>query len=153
MGQPVENYIIRVYRRDEKDPVMVTGVIEEVGSDRSVSFRSMEELVKVLLRQNKDACLEKWIRLCPERLKLKLPVRIEGVDAGGRPFTEETTLEDLSACEAYFFMRNSVNIDAGLRLVMDPSGAGLEMQGKVIDMEAGQDGNRVGMLFDTGKKR
>jgi hypothetical protein len=44
----VESYIVRIYRRDERNSTRVHGIVEQVGSNRSRSFNSMRELVVVL---------------------------------------------------------------------------------------------------------
>ncbi|UCF30745.1 MAG: hypothetical protein JSV26_11985 [bacterium] len=44
----MDNYIIRIYRREENDPGNVTGIVEFVETERRESFRSAEELLEIL---------------------------------------------------------------------------------------------------------
>ena len=50
MGAPVgETYIVRIYRREEKAPRKIVGVVEKVGDGGERSFRSTEELVELIV--------------------------------------------------------------------------------------------------------
>lgn len=46
---PMENYIVRIYRRDEKDPQKIVGVMEEVGVKGKKPFKSFDELSSMLV--------------------------------------------------------------------------------------------------------
>jgi hypothetical protein len=39
-----EHYIIRIYRRDQQDPGMVVGTVEQVGEKLKMGFTDFEEL-------------------------------------------------------------------------------------------------------------
>ena len=41
-------YVIRIYRRDESEPGMVVGIVEDIGTNVKQRFASFEELKKVL---------------------------------------------------------------------------------------------------------
>lgn len=41
-------YIIRIYRRDESEPGMIVGIVEDIGTDLKQRFSSFEELKKIL---------------------------------------------------------------------------------------------------------
>ena len=41
-------YIIRIYRRDESEPGMIVGIVEEIGTNVKQRFSSFEELKKIL---------------------------------------------------------------------------------------------------------
>ena len=41
-------YVIRIYRRDESEPGMVVGIVEDIGTNVKQRFSSFEELKKVL---------------------------------------------------------------------------------------------------------
>ena len=59
----MENYIVRVYRRGDQNPDEVVGRVEMVEVDDKRPFRSLSELVKILL-------------LCPgdlEKSELRVP--------------------------------------------------------------------------------
>lgn len=44
----MENYIIRVYRRDIQNSSGVTGLVENVENEERVAFHSLEELCSIL---------------------------------------------------------------------------------------------------------
>lgn len=44
----LENYIVRIYRRDLSDPERIVGVAREIGSDRNCRFGCFEELKRIL---------------------------------------------------------------------------------------------------------
>jgi len=44
----MENYIVRIYRRDDSDPDAVMGVVESVEDDRQQTFDSIEQLSSLL---------------------------------------------------------------------------------------------------------
>jgi len=44
----MENYIVRIYRRDDDDPDAVMGVVESVEHDRQQTFDSIEALSSLL---------------------------------------------------------------------------------------------------------
>ena len=46
----MDNYIIRIYRREGNDPAKVTGIVEEVGTDDRKVFKSPDELWNILNR-------------------------------------------------------------------------------------------------------
>jgi len=48
MGESMENYIVRVYRRDVQNMREVTGLVENVESEEKVVFHSLEELCSIL---------------------------------------------------------------------------------------------------------
>lgn len=47
----MKNYIIRIYRQDESDDNQVVGIVESVETETKNSFSSMDELVKLLCKQ------------------------------------------------------------------------------------------------------
>lgn len=46
----MDSYVIRIYRRDGSDPANIAGQVEFVEQEETCSFRSAEELLKVLAR-------------------------------------------------------------------------------------------------------
>jgi len=44
----MENYIVRVYRRDIQDTCGVTGIVENVENEEKLVFHSLEELCSIL---------------------------------------------------------------------------------------------------------
>ncbi|MBI5193677.1 MAG: hypothetical protein HZA08_09590 [Nitrospirae bacterium] len=47
----VDNYIVRIYRRDEEDIRKVVGIVEHVGAEEKQAFHSMDELCGILSSQ------------------------------------------------------------------------------------------------------
>ncbi len=45
----LENYIIRIFRRDEEDPARVAGLLESVERETRYSFQTWDELRDLLL--------------------------------------------------------------------------------------------------------
>lgn len=48
----MENHIVRIYRRGEKDRTKVTGVVESVGRDTRHTFHSLNSLRSVADRED-----------------------------------------------------------------------------------------------------
>lgn len=46
----MENYIVRIYRRDEKDRTKVTGVVESVERETRHTFHTLNSLRSVLMQ-------------------------------------------------------------------------------------------------------
>jgi len=47
----METYVVRVYRRDPARPGEIVGIVEQVGTERTLRFSNVEELRAILLRQ------------------------------------------------------------------------------------------------------
>jgi hypothetical protein len=45
----LDNFVIRIYRRDRSDPRLMVGIVEEVGSRKKRGFTTFEELREILL--------------------------------------------------------------------------------------------------------
>ena len=45
----MENYIVRIYRRDEKDRIKVTGVVESVERETRHTFHTLNSLRSILM--------------------------------------------------------------------------------------------------------
>lgn len=44
----MESYIVRIYRRQEKHPREVVGIVEEVEAEEKKAFKNMDELMEIL---------------------------------------------------------------------------------------------------------
>ena len=44
----MENYIVRIYRRDKNAPCKLTGVVEDVRTEDKKAFRNLDELWEIL---------------------------------------------------------------------------------------------------------
>jgi len=91
----MEDYIVRIYRRKEENGGLF-GVVEEVGAEGRKVFRNMGELVRLLMGEIFED------RRREDRIRLSIPATVEGNDSAGRPFSEETVIEDLSPRGAGF---------------------------------------------------
>jgi len=45
----LDNYVIRIYRRDKSDPRLIVGIVEEMHSRRKRGFNTFDELREILL--------------------------------------------------------------------------------------------------------
>ena len=50
----MENYIVRIYRRDADDPQKIAGLVELVGIEQKESFANFDELRDILGPAKKD---------------------------------------------------------------------------------------------------
>lgn len=48
----MDNYVVRIYRRDTKNPGLLVGVVEEVGVEGNRAFHSLDELWAILRTGN-----------------------------------------------------------------------------------------------------
>lgn len=56
----MENYIVRIYRRDETDPDKVAGTFESVESENRKAFTSLSSLIDLLTpKRDSYPCLDK----------------------------------------------------------------------------------------------
>lgn len=53
----MENYIVRIYRRDAADPNKVTGVFESVERETESSFTTLKSLMSLLANDPADETL------------------------------------------------------------------------------------------------
>jgi len=58
----MENFIVRISRRDASDPERVMGQVEVIGKEEKQAFKNIEELMEILSRQEKGSD----IRFCVE---------------------------------------------------------------------------------------
>ncbi len=49
----VDNYIVRIYRREKDNPRLLVGLIEEVGVSGKKAFNNLDDLWEILNRQKK----------------------------------------------------------------------------------------------------
>jgi len=50
----MENYIVRIYRRDPNSPGKIVGIVEEVGGTEKRVFKNFDELWLTLVFPNMD---------------------------------------------------------------------------------------------------
>ena len=51
----MENFIVRIYRRQTDDPDCITGVVEKPGLSENKRFSSIEELIEIIAPHNSSA--------------------------------------------------------------------------------------------------
>jgi len=56
----LENYVVRIYRREKNDPRILVGVIEEVGVEGRRAFSNLDELWGILNSTQRG--LARWMR-------------------------------------------------------------------------------------------
>ncbi len=54
-GENMENYIVRIYRREKDNPRLLVGLVEEVGSAGKKAFNSIDDLWEILNPQDRGA--------------------------------------------------------------------------------------------------
>jgi len=94
-----------------------------------------------------------------EGFTFPLPTQVEGLNARGKEFTEETILSYISHQGSSFYLKNPVNIGCRLRLVIDlpeklaeDRNLKLVIKGKVALVETINDhntGQKVTIRFDS----
>ncbi len=55
----MDNYVIRIYRRDERNPGKVAGLVEFIEQEQTKSFKCVEDLVKILGLKGKMSTKER----------------------------------------------------------------------------------------------
>lgn len=88
-----------------------------------------------------------------------LPTRVQGINARGQEFTEDTVLSSISHEGSTFFLKSRVNVGERLRLVIDlpeklSAGSDLKLviKGKVTQVEAADakaTAQKVVVAFDS----
>ncbi len=58
----MNNYIIRIYRRDADDPRKFAGMVEVVETEEKKAFTNIDELLEILLAPGWDMTREKGIK-------------------------------------------------------------------------------------------
>jgi hypothetical protein len=48
MAIPIDSYLVRIYRRDPQEPRRVAGLVEIIERESSATFKSAEELMRIL---------------------------------------------------------------------------------------------------------
>ena len=149
----MESYVIRIYRRDEQNPQNIIGLVEDVGLEAKTPFHNIEEMTDILITPHHIPLPQgergkgNGRRRKNNRLKLRLPVRIEGIDAMGDKFTEEAIIKNISSYGAYINMKNQVNKDTRVSLIIAPEDSCLNMRARVVRIEKGRNKTGVGVAF------
>lgn len=136
----MEDFIVRIYRRKERNGGLF-GVVEEVGVEGRKPFRSMPELIRLLRGESFEE------RGTPEGARPAVPVVVEGKDLSGRPFREETVIEELSPRGAGFRLNARVVEGDELRLRIMPACFGVRRRGRVANVARGPAPRMVRVVF------
>ena len=51
----MENYIVRIYRRDHDESANVAGIVESVETEKKQAFKNMNELARILCTPKKKS--------------------------------------------------------------------------------------------------
>ena len=51
----MENYIVRIYRRDHDESAKVAGIVESVETEKKQAFKNMDELARILCTPKRKA--------------------------------------------------------------------------------------------------
>ena len=143
----MDSYVVRVYRREAEKPCGLAGVVEYAGAEEkgTRAFRSCDELLEILSGLDIGQSRERRVTA---RLKLRLPLRVTGTTIRGKRFTEDSTLEDLSASGASFYIKNRVAMDKKLTLLIDPERSDLSVKVSVVRRVNGGSKRGVGVSFE-----
>lgn len=144
----MESYIVRIYRRNKDMPQNIIGTIEDVDVGGIRAFHSTDDIAGILTGEGKNI-KEKKVREKRRitRLKLSLPVKVDGVDSSGRKFTENTTITNISSYGAYINIKNHINKDEGVSLIIDPDDSCLSMRARVVRIAKEKSKTGVGVAF------
>jgi hypothetical protein len=145
----MENYIVRIYRREEglgKAPERIIGTVETVGVEEKKTFHTAQELTCLF------DCGPTDEKRRAERLPLKLPLKVLGRNTFGGMFTEETIIENLSSRGACFLLKNPVARDTDLGLLVDLGRSDLNLKGRVARIARVDGARTVGVVFEYEKK-
>jgi hypothetical protein len=74
-------------------------------------------------------------------------VKVRGVNIVGKRFSEDAAIRDISSGGAFLYMKNKVNADASLRILIDPDRSCLNIMAKVVRIVKEGNGNGVGVSF------
>jgi hypothetical protein len=142
----MDTCIVRIYRSEKRGPRAFVGVVEKPAVDEKRAFHTIEELACILMGRSPGHTSRERRKV--ERLKLKLPVTVKGTSTGGKRFTEETTLENLSPWGAYLFLKNQVERYSELRLLIDSGRSDLDMKSRVVRFDKGHGKRGIGVFFE-----
>lgn len=53
----MDNYIVRIYRREKDNPRMLVGLVEEVGVSGKKAFNNLDDLWEILNRQESGVAM------------------------------------------------------------------------------------------------
>lgn len=148
IGENMESYVIRIYRRDEHNPHGIIGLVEDIELDSKTPFHNTQELAEILTGEGKDAKnkIEREKRMIA-RLNLRLSARVDGMDDKGRKFTEDAAISNISSYGAYINIKNQVSKDARVFLTIDPEDSCLNMKARVVRIENGKSRTGIGVAF------
>lgn len=148
------NFIVRVYRRDERNPLTLIGVVEDAGggANQVKLFRTAEELISILIGRKYAAC-------CSTGEPAKIPVIVKGRDLDNRPFSENTLLAGLTPEGASLAIKSRVAPDSTLLIYIAPVRSGPGIKATVVSV-TGRSSSRlkqkellssVSVSFDFGR--
>jgi hypothetical protein len=96
-----------------------------VGSADKQSFQTSEGLLALLSADGRED------RRREGRLKLRMPVTVEGVTNGDGYFRDKAVLEDISPHGAQCFMKRYLDVGSSILLIIDPDNTAHEISANV----------------------
>jgi hypothetical protein len=130
----MESYIVHIYRRQKTSPYQMVGVIEESESNEKKPFHTAGELLGFFIGDGHTDLLALTEKRSANRLDLRLPVKVSGVEVDGHKFSEESVLENIGTNGASFSLKAKLKSGSELNLVIDPTRSKVKKKAKVIRM-------------------
>lgn len=144
-------YIVKIYRRDEKNPYSLIGVVEDAATNKKLVFRTPTELVGILLKNKTWASsFNKIEKKSDKGIKNGIPVQISGIDDKKKKFMEKTAIVSLTPCGGQIMMRHRVKRDTKLVLKFAPVSTGATVMAKVLSLKTADNGTLTKIAFETG---
>jgi len=136
----LESYVVNIYRR-EREANMIVGVVEKVGSEGKQAFQTSEGLLALLRADGGQD------RRREGRLRLKIPLFVEGISEEGQYFRERTTLTDLSPHGARYSMKTRTIKGQAVLLLIDPDHTALEITAHIVRVVDRAEGRETAVSF------
>ena len=64
LGGAVDNYIVRIYRREKDNPRVLVGLVEEVGESGKKAFNNLDDLWEILNRKDSGTIKQQRNKRC-----------------------------------------------------------------------------------------
>jgi len=143
-------YIVKIYRRDDKNPYSLIGVIEDATTSTKKIFRTPTEFVSILLNNKTWASAFKKIEEEKNNgLNKGIPVQISGINEQRKKFKENTAIVALTPTGGQFFIKNRVKRDANLTLKFTPATTGATVKVTVLSSKAAEEGILTKVAFEN----
>lgn len=144
----MKSYIVHIYRRQKTSPYQMVGIIEESDSNEKKPFHTAGELLGFFIGNGDADLLTVSEKRNAERLDLRLPLKVSGIEADGKKFNEESILENIGTNGASFSLKAKLKSGSKLNLLIDPSRSKIKKKAQVIRVSRKSNNKkRIGVLF------